>query len=435
MIVIEIKNLGKKYTIIHQHQGHYKYTALRDVLTDGAKNIFKRTVNSFSKKNSNNPNPKKEEFWALKNISLDIKQGERVGIIGRNGAGKSTLLKILSRITEPTEGFARIKGRVSSLLEVGTGFHPELTGRENIFLNGAVLGMKKSEIEKKYDEIVTFAGVEKFLDTPVKRFSSGMKVRLAFAIAAHLEPEILLVDEVLAVGDAEFQKKCLGKMDEVSKEYGRTVLFVSHSMPMIFSLCNRCILLNDGKIQATGNPGEVIAAYQYSGQNTPGFIDYTNESKKPGDNLGILLSGWIEDKYGERSLNILINQPFRICMRYRVLKDVSKMPYPNFHLFDSQGQYVFVVSPSDINDNGPFKKGEYLAECEVPANFLNDGLFSVGLALTFVHSGSHVSFYEKHALTFNITDPIEGVPTRDSGYRGRIPGVVRPKLKWIIRGV
>lgn len=433
MNVIEVKNLGKKYIITHENQGGHKYTALRDVLTDGAKNLWKRAVGSLYKKSGDNSNPKKEEFWALKNISFNIKQGERIGIIGRNGAGKTTLLKILSRITEPTEGFARIKGRVSSLLEVGTGFHPELTGRENIYLNGAVLGMKKTEIKKKFDEIVSFSGVERFLDTPVKRFSSGMQVRLAFAVAAHLEPEILLVDEVLAVGDAEFQKKCLGKMDEVSKEYGRTVMFVSHNMPMISSLCNRCILLNDGKVQATGKPGEVIATYQYGGQNTPGFVDYENAIKKPGDNLGILLSGWIEDKYGERSLDILINQPFRICMRYRVLKDVPKMPYPNFHLFDSQGQYVFAISPSDINNNGPFKEGEYFASCEVPANFLNDGLFSVGLALTFIHSGIHVSFYEKHALTFNITDPIDGVSTRASGYSGRIPGVVRPKLKWTIR--
>jgi len=261
MSVVEIKNLGKKYIISHQRQGKERYTALRDVMADGAKKLVRETYSNLSKKEARVIEPKKEEFWALRNIDLDIQKGERVGVIGRNGAGKSTLLKILSRITEPTEGYARIKGRVSSLLEVGTGFHPELTGRENIYLNGAVLGMKKSEIESKYDEIVSFAGVERFLDTPVKRYSSGMQVRLAFAVAAHLEPEILLIDEVLAVGDIEFQKKCLGKMDEVSREEGRTVLFVSHNMSAITQLCKKVVLLEDGKIKQIGEPDITVSKY------------------------------------------------------------------------------------------------------------------------------------------------------------------------------
>lgn len=430
MNTIELNNLGKKYTITHESRGAHNYTTLRDMLTDGVRNLWNRAT---GRKDATAP--AKEEIWALRNISIEVEQGERLGIIGRNGAGKTTLLKILSRITEPTEGYARIKGRVSSLLEVGTGFHPELTGRENIYLNGAILGMKKNEIDKKFDEIVDFSGVEKFLDTPVKRYSSGMNVRLAFAVAAHLEPEILLIDEVLAVGDAEFQKKCLGKMDEVSRQRGRTILFVSHNLPMIASLCNRCILFNDGRIQTTGNPGEVIANYQYSGKNSPTFVDYTNSSKKPGDTMGTLLSGWIENESGEKSLNIMINQPFRIYMRYRVLKDVPKTPYPNFHFFDNQGQYVFVTAPTDIDDKKPCKAGEYLAVCEIPANLLNDGLFSVGLALTFNHSGLHVSFYEQHALVFNIIDPINGVPTRTEGYSGKIPGTIRPILKWTLEAI
>ena len=229
--VITVENLGKKYVL--RHQNAERYTALRDVITNKAKSVFKSS--------SAIPQSSTEEFWALDDVSFDVNEGDRVGIIGRNGAGKSTLLKILSRIVTPTKGRITIEGRVASLLEVGTGFHPELSGRENIFLNGSILGMSKSEIQSKFDEIVAFAEVEKFLDTPVKRYSSGMYVRLAFAVAAHLEPEILIVDEVLAVGDAEFQKKCLGKMKDVSGE-GRTVLFVSHNMGAIKALCNKGIL-------------------------------------------------------------------------------------------------------------------------------------------------------------------------------------------------
>jgi lipopolysaccharide transport system ATP-binding protein len=254
--VIRVENLGKKYVIGHQQPE--RYTALRDVIANGAKSLA-QTLNPFTRP-THKPRNTNEEFWALKDVSFEIKQGDRVGIIGRNGAGKSTLLKILSRITEPTTGQIRIKGRVASLLEVGTGFHPELTGRENIYLNGAILGMSKSEIKRKFDEIVAFAEVEKFLDTPVKRYSSGMYVRLAFAVAAHLEPEILVVDEVLAVGDAAFQKKCLGKMEDVGKE-GRTVIFVSHNMAAVDHLCQKGVVLNQGHIKYVGNHSEAITHY------------------------------------------------------------------------------------------------------------------------------------------------------------------------------
>ena len=253
--VISVENLSKKYIIGHQKQ--QRYTALRDVLVSGAKNLVGRMCHPFSKETDDSTH---EEFWALKDVSFDIKQGDRVGIIGRNGAGKSTLLKVLSRITEPTSGKISIKGRVASLLEVGTGFHPELTGRENIYLNGAILGMSRVEIKRKFDEIVDFAEVERFLDTPVKHYSSGMYVRLAFAVAAHLEPEILIVDEVLAVGDAQFQKKCLGKMEGVARE-GRTVLFVSHNMSAIEALCETAIHLQSGKLLGQGNVFDQIEAY------------------------------------------------------------------------------------------------------------------------------------------------------------------------------
>lgn len=262
--IIQVENLGKKYIIGHQQQ---RARSFRDLLTQRTASLGQKFSKPFSRELTVDSG--KEEFWALRDLSFDIKQGEVVGIIGRNGAGKSTLLKILSRITEPTTGRVILNGRVASLLEVGTGFHAELTGRENIFLNGAILGMSRAEIKRKFDEIVDFAGVEKFLDTPVKRYSSGMYVRLAFAVAAHLEPEILVVDEVLAVGDAEFQKKCLGKMSEVSKQEGRTVLFVSHQMAAISNLCPSCIVLDNGQLSFRGKTDVAIQHYLNSARQTP----------------------------------------------------------------------------------------------------------------------------------------------------------------------
>lgn len=264
--VIRVENLAKKYVLGHQQEGN-SYKTFRGAITDAAKSVG-GALKSRGKKEAS---PTREEFWALKDVSFEIKQGDRVGFIGRNGAGKSTLLKVLSRITEPTSGSIRIKGRVASLLEVGTGFHPELTGRENIFLNGAILGMSKVEIKRKFDEIVAFAEIEKFLDTPVKRYSSGMYVRLAFAVAAHLEPEILIVDEVLAVGDVQFQKKCIGKMEEVGKQ-GRTILFVSHNLGVVQSLCTRGVLLGRGTVLADDTASVAVSTYlktieQASSQN------------------------------------------------------------------------------------------------------------------------------------------------------------------------
>lgn len=275
-VAIAVENLSKKYVI--GHQPRERYIALRDVLANGTKRFIQKLAHPFAEPEDDATH---ETFWALKDVNFTIQQGDRVGIIGRNGAGKSTLLKILSRITEPTTGRIRIRGRVSSLLEVGTGFHPELTGRENIFLNGAILGMGKAEITRKFDEIVAFAEVEKFLDTPVKRYSSGMYVRLAFAVAAHLEPEILIVDEVLAVGDAQFQKKCLGKIEDVGKE-GRTVLFVSHNMGMISQLCARCVWLDKGNIRDIGPTDSVVNAYMLNGMSNLGCeMTFPDDPKKP----------------------------------------------------------------------------------------------------------------------------------------------------------
>lgn len=291
--VISVENISKKYIIGHQKQ--QPYTALRDVIADSVKSLSSRLIKPFGK---NTENYTYEEFWALKDVSFNIKQGEVVGIIGRNGAGKSTLLKILSRISEPTTGRIRIKGRVASLLEVGTGFHPELSGKENIYLNGTILGMSKTEIKQKFDEIVAFAEVEKFLDTPVKRYSSGMYVRLAFAVAAHLEADILLVDEVLAVGDTHFQKKCLGKMEDVGKE-GRTVLFVSHNMGIIENLCPRGICLKSGLVDHDGLVQVAIAHYLASSQDLTNYIPgivYKNNTNNEIDKFNIVEIAVMDEK-------------------------------------------------------------------------------------------------------------------------------------------
>ena len=375
-----------------------------------------------------------ETIWALKDLNFSVQKGETLGIIGRNGAGKSTLLKILSQVTVPTSGELKVRGRIASLLEVGTGFHPELTGRENIYLNGAIMGMEKNEIVRKFDEIVDFSGVEKFIDTPVKRYSSGMYVRLAFAVAAHLDPEILVVDEVLAVGDAEFQKKCLGKMKDVAKE-GRTVLFVSHNMGMITSLCSDVILLEAGQLAARGVPSDVVLAYYHRGRLSPHTIDFRSSGQKIGDHLAILLDAWVEDESGEPASEIDIRSAFKISMRYELLQNVPKLPYPNFHFFDSRGEYAFVSNGNNYLTGG-VEAGTYLAECHIPGNLLNNGTYFIGLALTFTHRGLHVSFFEKDALAVSIIDPMnETLDEMRSGYSGPIPGPVRPSLNWTIERI
>lgn len=315
--VIKVENLSKKYIIGHQKQEHY--TALRDILSEGAKRISQKLIHPFAAPEND---PTHEEFWALKDISFDIQQGDRVGIIGRNGAGKSTLLKILSRITEPTSGRVSIKGRVASLLEVGTGFHPELTGRENIFLNGAILGMSKADIKKQFDEIVAFAEVEKFLDTPVKRYSSGMYVRLAFAVAAHLEPDILIVDEVLAVGDAQFQKKCLGKMEGAGKE-GRTVLFVSHQMTAIQRLCDRVIILGSGQTKFIGETKTAIDFYL---GNLSDETQYSNIASfnRSGSGSIILTSFSFENTEGETLSSAASGEPLILVFDYKCANQLLK---------------------------------------------------------------------------------------------------------------
>jgi lipopolysaccharide transport system ATP-binding protein len=311
--VISIENLGKSYMIGHQGHGQ-RYVALRDIVSNAGRKLWSRIIHPEYYTHENI-----EEFWALQDINLDINEGDRLGIIGRNGAGKTTLLKLLSRITSPTKGQIKIKGRVASLLEVGTGFHPELTGRENVFLNGAILGMTRQEIRMKFDEIVDFAGVENFLDTPVKRYSSGMHVRLGFSVAAHLEPEILVVDEVLAVGDAAFQKKCVGKMNSVAKE-GRTILFVSHQMEAIANLCNRCVLLNNGKVRKIGETPEIINDY-LTINTTDDVIPLSQRRDRSGDGRMRFTNTWIENEKGKRLKTVQSGQTITIVLIYEVIGD------------------------------------------------------------------------------------------------------------------
>ena len=348
--VITVENLSKKYIIGHQKQE--RYTALRDVLANGAKRFAHKLTHPFATPEND---PTHEEFWALKDVSFDIRQGDRVGIIGRNGAGKSTLLKILSRITEPTSGKISIKGRVASLLEVGTGFHPELTGRENIYLNGAILGMSRVEITKKFDEIVDFAEVEKFLDTPVKRYSSGMYVRLAFAVAAHLEPEILIVDEVLAVGDAQFQKKCLGRMEAVGKE-GRTVVFVSHNMGTINALCNKCILLKEGRV--TGYDATSIIISQYNSvENRHAVVDITPQMRNRGNGSISFKTCTLFDPKGEAKTAFHIGESVKV----EVILESTFVGAMSFWLIiiDSAGTPLLSTHQRDVElckiDNGKYK--------------------------------------------------------------------------------
>lgn len=350
-----------------------------------------------------------------------------MGIIGRNGSGKSTLLKVLSRITSPTEGRVEIHGRVGSLLEVGTGFHPELTGRENVFLNGAVLGMKRAEVERKFDEIVAFAEIEKFLDTPVKRYSSGMYVRLAFAVAAHLEPEILVVDEVLAVGDSAFQKKCLGKMSGVASE-GRTVLFVSHNMASITRLCPRAILLDQGEILRDGPSYQVTSEYLEAGLGRKASREWTHLSKAPGNDIVRLRAVRVRTEDGHVCDAIDIRRAVGIEMEYEVLKP-GHILVPNYHFFNEEGVYAFVAIDLDPAwRQKPRPLGRYVSTAWIPGNFLSEGTMVVGAAIS-TPERVVVHFYEIDAVAFHVIDTLDGGSARGD-YAGPMPGVVRPLLRW-----
>jgi lipopolysaccharide transport system ATP-binding protein len=409
MTVIEAENISKRYIIDHI-KGNAKGNTFRELVTDGVKNLFtKKTEEQVSH----------EDFWALKGVSFSVNQGDRIGIIGSNGAGKSTLLKVLSRITEPTEGKISIRGRVASLLEVGTGFHPELSGRENIFLNGAILGMKRQDIKAQFDAIVDFAGVEKFLDTPVKRYSSGMYVRLGFAISAHLEPEILIVDEVLAVGDAEFQRKCLGKMKDASTS-GRTILFVSHNLTAVQGLCNKAMFMQKGQLVEMGETNQVLATYLSHVQKTALESWWLTPEEAPGNDRVRLKSIKLVPEFIDHQQHIDVRTPFKIQIEFWNMMEGANLNI-SLHLNSLTGECIFNIGTLSQT----FEKGIIYAECEIPGNYLNDGSYSISFMV--VKDTSTLIYNFEEALIFEIGDYREG-----TSWYGKWPGYVRPKIDFPI---
>jgi lipopolysaccharide transport system ATP-binding protein len=403
--VVEVRGLSKQYRL----GATISHDTLRDAIADGFKSIFGR--------NSETPQQSDDEtIWALKDVSFDVKEGEVLGIIGRNGAGKSTLLKILSRITEPTEGAV-----MGSLLEVGTGFHPELTGRENIFLNGAILGMKKEEIKRKFDEMVAFAEIEKFLDTPVKRYSSGMYVRLAFAVAANFEPEILIVDEVLAVGDAQFQKKCLGKMGDVAGE-GRTVLFVSHNMVAVQSLCSRAIWLDEGKIVEEGETDQVVSDYLKGSALALTEQVWEDVSTAPGNDDVRIRRVYARPLSGE---SLSMDHEIEMGVEFWALKTEQDLSI-TFLVFTAEGVMAFSTSTAHNSSlrGKRLGRGLYQTRCRIPANLLNSNVYRA--MLLAVKNQRNIVFKMEEALAFEVQDSME----RRGAYHGKRPGAVAPVLSW-----
>lgn len=413
--IIVAKNIGKKYNITHQKGG---YVTLRDVLANISMNPFRFLTNKAREIAGINT---KEEFWALRDLNFEIYPGEIVGVIGSNGAGKSTLLKILTGITPPTEGEITMHGRVSSLLEIGTGFHPELSGRENILLNGAILGMTRKEIIKKFDEIVNFAGIEKFLDTPVKYYSSGMYVRLAFSVAAHLEPDILLVDEVLAVGDAAFQKKSLGKMSDVVQKSGRTILFVSHSMTAITSLCKRCILLERGQIKMIGPTKDVVSYYLTSGETKNGNKQDAKIDFAPNKNKIMQISRVsIANQSNIPTSEIPIGEPFTLELEYDVRQEVHDVYITLILSTPESPRFMDILESDCVNDSlGPKVPGHYKARIEFPG-ILNAKRYQTMI----VFESGQQTLDKQETIKFDIIDK----KIRAYGFQGRAN--IIPPLKW-----
>ena len=417
-IAIRVENLSKQYRIGSLQP---RYKTLRGWLAEAAQTPVRRLSNVVRGKSALSAD---ETIWALKDVSFEVKRGEVVGVIGRNGAGKTTLLKILSRITEPTGGRARIRGRVGSLLEVGTGFHPELTGRENTYLNGAILGMKRAEIERRFDEIVAFAEIEKFIDTPVKHYSSGMRVRLAFAVAAHLEPEILLVDEVLAVGDVEFQRKCLGKMGDVARE-GKTILFVSHNMAAIRRLCHRAILINDGELSNDDRVDTIVGQYLSEGitPNQP-VIEWSPTSGPRTNELALRMIR-IVDKTGRYASTLNTGDDIVIEVEYDLLDTVRGLRL-HIGLLTQEGVDVFSSSDSLA---GPHirQPGSYVSRCVIPKHLLNVGTYIVRVGADV--PGFRVILNSREYLSFSISELSHNPMGLSSGGPR---GIINPMLSWTV---
>jgi lipopolysaccharide transport system ATP-binding protein len=418
---IVLENVGKKYRIGRQPRA--RYLALRDVWMEALKASARRLWPG----RNGLPPASDSEVWVLRDVCLKVQPGECLGIIGRNGAGKSTLLKLIGRITEPTAGCIRLRGRVASLLEVGTGFHPELTGRENIFLNGAILGMSRAEIRRKFDEIVAFAEVERFLDTPVKHYSSGMHMRLAFAVAAHLDAEIVLVDEVLAVGDLVFQKKCLGKMEQIGAQ-GRTVLFVSHALNAVQRLCPRVVLLADGRVVGDGAPAEVIRQYTSDEAICPNVRHWENPDHAPGDEVVRLRSVRVLDERGAVPETLDLHQPFWIEVVYEQLA-VGARPAVWIQISNEQG--LTLLTSSDFNNRDWWqasrRRGVVRSRCRIPGNFLRDGRYLVLAALWSYHP-TRLHGIAPDAVSFQVIEATRGHVR--GPHEGEWPGVIRPMLEW-----
>jgi lipopolysaccharide transport system ATP-binding protein len=422
--VIQVENLSKAYQIGKIGTG----TISRDIERFWITKILGKE-DPFLKIGETNDRSIKGEsdiVWSLKDINFEVNEGDAVGIIGKNGAGKSTLLKLLSRVTSPTTGEIRVKGRIASLLEVGTGFHPELSGRENIYLNGAILGMRKKEITSKLDEIIDFSGVERYIDTPVKRYSSGMYVRLAFAVAAHLESEILIVDEVLAVGDAEFQKKCLGKMGDISKGEGRTVLFVSHNMDSIMRLCSKSILMNNGRIIDHDITSKVIDNYLKSEYGMSSVKSW--KGKSAGNSLVRIIDVKAHNNQYEVKDNFKITELVGITVCYQVIEEGNKF-HAAFNFYDRNGINIFDSHENNtINYYEIKKRGYYETTVWIPENLFAEGVILVGVAIV-THNPFQVHFHERDCIAFNMVDIQINSPTKGE-YVGSLPGIIRPLMKW-----
>jgi lipopolysaccharide transport system ATP-binding protein len=422
-IAISVENISKKF---HLGRAELGYRTLRETMSNTFLEPFRR-AGRLLKGRGNGKDERDNTIWALKNVCFEVKSGEIIGIIGRNGAGKSTLLKILSRITEPTEGFAEIHGRVGSLLEVGTGFHAELTGRENIYLSGAIMGMSRDEIKRKFEEIVAFAEVEKFTNTPVKHYSSGMYLRLAFAVAAHLEPEILIVDEVLSVGDARFQKKCIKKMEDVG-EKGRTVLYVSHHMPSVTRLCKRAILLDEGRVTADGLPHEVVSSYLNTGTDNTAAREWTDPAKAPGGKVARLRSIRVRTVTGEIADSVNISETFAIEMEYDVLRSGCVI-IPQHHFFNEEGIKIFETRDTDEAWLGkPRPAGHYKSTAWIYGNLLSEGMIFVTSGISKINPFER-QFYERDVVVFQVVDHDSKSPARGD-WTGNMEGMVRPLFKW-----
>lgn len=421
---IDVSHISKKYRLGLREETHE--TLSRQILSQ-----IKKPFSNYQKlKKLNHFKTSQEDdtILALRDISFQVKRGEVLGIIGSNGAGKSTLLKIIAQITEPSAGKIRINGRVASLLEVGTGFHPDLTGRENVYLNGTILGMTKREIDRKFDEIIDFSGVEQFIDTPVKRYSSGMRVRLAFSVAAFLEPEILLIDEVLAVGDNDFQQKCLGKMDDISGQ-GRTIFFVSHNMPSILRLCTRVILLENGEIANDGVAGDVVDRHLRRDIDIPAEINWEKSKLVPRNEFVRLLSAWVTTSNGEKCQKFDIRDKIGIKFNFEILN--SNLPIvPHISLYNDKHELLFNAIDTESFWSSGVSEGKYTSTAWVPGNLLNEGRILVDILLvTFSSQAAIRHIHEEKIISFDIFDYNEGGTARGN-FNGMWGGAIRPLLNW-----